>query len=92
MLISDLGHLAINRALIKNPFQTRTKLKVSLNLIAKPRTIGKAIRRLGWRCVPTKYCQIVEPRNIIKRFIYCCLCKLNNDNFETTIDAGEKTC
>ena len=25
------------------------------------------------------------------RFIYCCLCKLNNENFETTIDADETT-
>jgi hypothetical protein len=74
--ISDEGFLAINKSLLRNPFQTRTKLKRDLNLIAKPRTISDAIRRLGWRKVPTRYCQIVEPRNCLKRFIYCCLfCK-----------------
>jgi hypothetical protein len=60
-------------------------------LIAKPRTIGEAINRLGWRRVPTKYCQIVEPRNCVKRFIYCGFCKTYNEKFENTIDADETT-
>ena len=91
MLISDQGHLAINKALIEIPFQTRSKLKADLNLLAKPRTIGEAIRRLGWRSVPTKYCQIVEPRNRVKRFIHCCLCKMYNEKFDNTIVADETT-
>ena len=62
-----------------------------MNLIAKPRTISDAIRRLGWRKVPTRYCQIVEPRNCLKRFIYCCLCKKYKKKFENTIDADETT-
>ena len=89
--ISDEGLLAINKSLLRNPFQTRTKLKNDLNLIAKPRTISDAIRRLGWRKVPTRYCQIVEPRNCLKRFIYCCLCKKYKKKFENTIDADETT-
>ena len=60
-------------------------------MIAKPRTIGEAINRLGWRRVPTKYCQIVEPRNCVKRFIYCGFCKTYNEKFENTIDADETT-
>ena len=67
--ISDKGLLAINKALIKNPFLTRQKLKNDLNLLANTRTIGKALRQLGLRKVTTKYCQIVEPRNRVKRFI-----------------------
>jgi len=89
--ISDEGLLAINKSLLRNPFQTRNKLKNDLNLIAKPRTISDAIRRLGWRKVPTRYCQIVEPRNCLKRFIYCCLCKKYKKKFENTIDADETT-
>jgi hypothetical protein len=89
--ISDEGLLAINKSLLRNPFQTRTKLKRDLNLIAEPRTISDAIRRLGWRKVPTRYCQIVEPRNCLKRFIYCCLCKKYKKKFENTIDADETT-
>ena len=34
---------------------------------------------------------IVEPRNQIKRFIYCCLCKRYRENFEDAIDADETT-
>ena len=53
--ISDKGLLAINKALIKNPFVTRQKLKNDLNLLASTYTIGKAMRRLGWRKVTTKF-------------------------------------
>ena len=53
--------------------------------------MARAIQKLGWRQVPTKYCQIVEPRNQIKRFIYCCLCKRYRENFEDAIDADETT-
>ena len=83
--ISDEGLLAINKSLLRNPFQTRNKLKNDLNLIAKPRTISDAIRRLGWRKVPTRYCQIVEPRNCLKRFIYCCLYKKYKKNLRTRL-------
>ena len=59
-MISDQGLLAINKALLKNPFLTRSKLKLDLNLLASHRTISKAVRNLGWRKVSIKYCQIVE--------------------------------
>ena len=70
---------------------TRQKLKNDLNLLASTYTIGKAIRRLGWRKVTTKYCQLVEPRNRVKRFIYCCFCKIFKEDFQDTIDADETT-
>ena len=70
---------------------TRQKLKNDLNLLASTYTIGKAMRRLGWRKVTTKYCQIVEPRNRVKRFIYCCFCKIFKEDFQDTIDADETT-
>ena len=60
-----------------------------MNLIANRRTIGKAIRRIGWRKVTTQYCQIAEPRNRVKRFIYCCFCKIFNETFQDSIDADE---
>ena len=89
ILISNNGLLAINAALLKNPFLTRTKIKNDLQLIASNSTIGRAIQKLGWRKVRTQYCQIVSPTNRIKRFIYCCLSKLYQDNYDDTIDADE---
>jgi len=62
-----------------------------LNLVASLRTISKAIKILGWPKVLTKYCQIVEPRNRLKRFIYCCFCKTYGETFQDTIDADETT-
>ena len=47
--------------------------------------------QLGWRRVNTKYCQIVSPVNRLKRFIYYCMAKLNNDNYEDVIDIDECT-
>ena len=62
-----------------------------MNLVASLRTISKAIKILGWPKVLTKYCQIVEPRNRLKRFIYCCFCKTYGETFQDTIDADETT-
>ena len=53
------------------------------------RTIGYAIRCLGWRQVQTKYCQIVDLINRLKRFIYCCLYKSYLEDFFDTIDVDE---
>ena len=72
-LISNAGYLAINKLLLKRPFLTAQKVKNNLNLVTSRRGVARAIQKLGLRQVPTKYCQIVEPRNQIKRFIYCCL-------------------
>ena len=63
LLISDQGLFAINKALLENPFQTRTKIKTDLIIIASSRVVGEAIRRPGWRHVRTKYYQIAEPQN-----------------------------
>ena len=62
-----------------------------MNLVASKRTVSDAIRRLGWRHVQTKYCQIVEPRNRVKRFIFCCLTKHYHEQYDDTIDADETT-
>jgi hypothetical protein len=75
-LISDLGVLAINKQLLKNPFITCLMLKEKLNLVASKRTIRDYINKLGWTKVNTKYCQIVSPINRLKRFIYACCCCL----------------
>ena len=56
-ILTSTGILAINNALLKNPFLTVRKIKADLGLIAKPRTISEYINRLGWRKVNTKYCQ-----------------------------------
>ena len=46
---------------------------------------------LGWRKVNTKYCQIVSPVNRLKRFIYCSMCKINNEQYDDVIDIDECT-
>jgi hypothetical protein len=53
------------------------------------RTIGYGIRCLGWRQVQTKYCQIVDRINRLKRFIYCCFYKSYQEDFFDTIDVDE---
>ena len=65
--------------------------KLWIVLTASTRTINRYISQLGWRRVNTKYCQIVSPVNRLKRFIYCCMAKLNNDNYEDVIDIKEST-
>ena len=60
-------------------------------MVASGRTISRAISRLGWRKVATKYCQIVEPRNRVKRFIYACFCKKYHEKFDDAIDVDETT-
>ena len=46
---------------------------------------------LGWRKVNTKYCQMVNPVNRVKRFIFCCMSKLHNEQFDDVIDIDECT-
>ena len=90
-LISKAGLLAINEALLKNPFLTAKKLKCQLSLIASTRTICHWINRLGWRKVNTKYCQIVSPVNRCKRFIFACFVKKFGENFDNSIAVDECT-
>ena len=90
-LISDLGVLAINKQLLKNPFITCLMLKEKLNLVASKRTIRDYINKLGWTKVNTKYCQIVSPINRLKRFIYACCCKLFNEKYDDVLVIDETT-
>ena len=90
-LISKTGILAINNALLKDPFLITRRIKANLELIAKTRTISRYINRLGWRKVNTKYCQIFTPINRVKRVIYACLAKLNNEQFKECFDIDATT-
>ena len=75
-LISRQGLLAINMELLQNPFMTSRLLKQKLKLIASIQTLMKNIKLLGWMKVRSSYCQIVSFNNQVKRYIFCCLCKL----------------
>ena len=86
LLISREGLLAINKALLKNPFITCNKLRAKLSLVAKLR---RYIKMLGWRRVETKYCQIVSFENCVKRFIYGCCCKIFNETFDDSVNIVE---
>jgi hypothetical protein len=89
LLLSRAGFLAINKILLKNPFITCNKIRNKLNLVAKVRTIRGYVKKLGWRKVTTKYCQIVSFDNRVKRFIYCCLCKIYNEKYENVVAIDE---
>ena len=82
---------AINKVLLKNPFLTATKIKIELVLTASTRTINRYIGMLGWRKLNTKYCQIVSPVNRLKRFNYCCMCKIHNEQYDDVIYIDECT-
>ena len=91
LLISNRGILNINQALLKDPCLTARKIKAKLFLAASPRTIRRCIRKLGWKKIQTRYCQIVSPINRIKRFVYASMAKINNENFCDVIDVDECT-
>ena len=58
-LISDTGILSTNKNYLENSFQSRTKIKANLNMLASTRIVSRALKRL------------VEPRNCIKRIKLC---------------------
>ena len=89
LLITNAGLLAINKALLKNPFITCNKIREKLKLVASVRSIRGYVNRLGWRKVLTKYCQIVSFENRVKRYVYGCFCKLFNEKYENVIDIDE---
>ena len=77
--------------LLNNPFITANTVKTDLKLNSTRRTVANAIHKLGWRQVPTKYCQIVEPINRVKRFIYANCCKVFGEKFNNVINVDETT-
>ena len=83
--------LALNKALLANPCSTLRNLKEDLNIVATTRTISRAIRQMGWRHALTKYCQIIRPVNRLKRFIYTCLSKQFEEDFDDAIFVDEST-
>ena len=91
ILISRQGLLAINQALLENPYINSQNLKLKLNLVAPVRTIRGYIKKLGWRHVETKYCQIVSFENRVKRYIFGCFCKIFKDKFDDVICSDETT-
>ena len=81
--------VAINKALLKDPRLTAAKIKVKFHLVASTETILRALHKLGWRKVPTKYCQVVKPYNRLKRFIFACQAKIEDDKMEDVTDVDE---
>ncbi len=75
--------------LLIKPFISCKKIREKLKLIACERTIRGYIKRLGWRKVETKYCQIVSFDNRVKRYIYGCLCKMFDEKYENVVDIDE---
>jgi hypothetical protein len=73
ILISDQGVLALNKAVLKNPFLTAQQLQTKLSLTASKRTIRRYLNKLGWKKVRTKYCQVISDENKVKRFTFACL-------------------
>ena len=49
-----------------------------------PNIYSNFLRKVG-----TKYCQIVSFDNRVKRYIFCCLCKIFKENYDDVIDIDE---
>ena len=90
-MISNSGVLAINKALLKDPCLTTQQLKVKLKLLASKRTINRYINKIGWKKSRTRYCQVVDPMNRVKRFSFACLVKIYNDLFDDVLAVDECT-
>ena len=82
LLISNIGILNINKALLNDPCLTARKIKKMFFLTASQQTIRRCIRKLDWRKIQTKYCLIVSPVSHIKRFVNASLAKINNESFD----------
>ena len=73
--------------LADRPRENKSKCLISkggilaINNAASTRNISRYI----------KYCQIVSPVNRVKRFIFCCMSKLHNEQFDDVIDIDECT-
>ena len=91
ILISDQGVLALNKAVLKNPFLTAQQLQTKLSLTASKRTIRRYLNKLGWKKVRTSYCQVISDENKVKRFTFACLVKLYKDYFEDVLAIDECT-
>ena len=91
LMISNAGMLALNKECLTNPCSTLRKLKEELNLFASLKTISRALHKMGWRHVLTKYCQIIRPVNRLKRFIYTCMAKRFGEEYDDAIFVDECT-
>ena len=72
--------------LLKNPFLDCKSIREKVNLVASVRSVQKYVLMLGWRKVGTKYYQIVSFDNRVKRYIFCCLCKIFKENYDDVIN------
>jgi hypothetical protein len=79
-------HFKYQSGFAYRPMSDGSKIKAKLFLAASPRAIRRCIRKLGWKKIQTRYCQIVSPINRIKRFVFTSLAKINNENLSDVID------
>ena len=68
-LIRNRGLLSLNEHLHKNPHHISILIKDELFLTSATRSIARYCNKLGWKKIRTRYCQLVNPNNRIKRFI-----------------------
>ena len=54
-------------------------------------TIGKYLKKLGWRKIKTKYCQFVREINQFERVLYAHLCQASGLDFNDSIFIDETT-
>ena len=67
------------------------KAKRIIKFFASLKTISRALHKMGWRHVLTKYCQIIRPVNRLKRFIYTCMAKRFGEEYDDAIFVDECT-
>ena len=82
---------ALKRLVARKKGISAKKAQSKLHLRVCVRTILNYLKKLGYRKIRTKYCQIVSHKNKFERIIYCKFCLLTNELFELSIFLDECT-
>ena len=79
----------LNSITTKNRFITARILKNKLKIAVSIRTVQKYFNLMGWRKIPSRFCQFVHRVNRIKRVIYANICLSINYKFDCTVFIDE---
>ena len=67
------------------------RAKDVLRLRPTKNTLGKYLKKLGWRKIKSKYCQFVRTKNRIERVLYATMCQSSNLDYNDSIFIDETT-
>jgi hypothetical protein len=79
----------LNSLTTKNRFIAARILRNKLKLTVSIRTVQKYYNLMGWRKIPSRFCQFVHRVNRIKRVIFANICLSINYKFDCTVFIDE---